>query len=180
MKVLKLTCCLLCISMMVACSSKTSKKTDPQPDSTATVEVAPQVFPVTVQTLNGYFLKNTYKLAEDTSCVLFADQASFDTAFGVAKTMNNKVDKPEFDKDVVAAVAMKATKTKTEIAISKAEKVGEMINVYVEVTTGDALTYTMQPLVVFSFPKEAGINSVNFMMGGEVVKSFPLNVPATN
>ncbi len=179
MKVVKLTFCLLCISMMVACSSKASK-TETQPDSTATVEVAPQVLPVTVQTLNGYFLKNTYKLAEDTACILFADQSSFDKAFGMAKTMTNKVDKPDFDKNVVAAVALKATNTKTEIAISKAEKVDEMIHVYVEVTKGEPLTYTMQPLVLFSFPKEAGVSSVNFMMDGKVIKSFPLNVPPTN
>lgn len=169
------------ISMMLctACSSKASK-TEPQPDSTATVEAAPQVLPVTVQTLNGYFLKNTYKLSESTTCILFTDQVSLSKALGVAKTMTNKVDKPDFTKNVVAAVAMQSTQNKTEIVVSKAERIGDVITVYVEATTGEKLSYTMQPLLVFSFPKEEGVNTVNFMMGGKTIQSFPLNVPVTN
>ncbi len=169
------------ISMLIcfACSSKASKN-QPQADSTATVEIAPQVLPVSTQLLAGYFLKNTYKVNDDVDCILFPDQASFDKVLGIAKTMTNKVDKPNFEKNIVAAIALKPTKKNTEISISKAEKVNEAINIYLEQTIGEDLTYTMTPLKVFSFPKESGVSTVNFMMGAKVIKSFPLNVPATN
>ncbi len=181
MKGLKTIVGLLVISMMacMACTSKTSN-TKPQQDTLATVEVAPQVLPVTVQMLNGYFLKNTYKLSSDTECILFTNQASFDLALGVAKTMNNKIDKPDFEKNIVAGIALKPAKQKTNIVITKAEKAGEMINVYAEVTIGEAITYTMQPFAVFCFPKEEGVNALNFIVDGKVIRSFPLNVPATN
>ncbi len=170
-----------CISMMMcmACSSKVSK-VESQSDSIATVEAAPQVLPVTVQTLAGYFLKNTYKLSDNPTCVLFPDQASLDKALGVAKTMNNKVDKPDFNQSVVAAIAMQPTQKKTEITVGKAEKIGQVVNLYVEAAVGDNLTYTMKPLLVISFPKEADVNTVNFLMDGKVIQSFPLNAAAAN
>lgn len=175
---LMITVCLALATM--ACTNTKKSGTNTQKDSvkleTATITAQPTATATVVVTpLNGYFLKNTYTFTGEMDCLLFADQAAFDAVLGVAKTMDNKIDTPAFEQQIVGVIAQKPVRVKTDMKVSKAELIdGTTVNVYVETTKGETLTYTMTPTLVFQFPKTAGVNLVNFFVNGEKVTSVPV------
>lgn len=172
-----ITVCLALATM--ACTNTKKSGNDTQKDSvkleTAVITEQPAAVAVVVTPLNGYFLKNTYKFTGEADGLLFADQATFDNVLGVAKTMDNKIDAPDFGQQIVGAVALKPVQVKTDMKISKAELAGgTAVDVYVETVKGEAISYSMTPTLVFQFPKTAGVNSVNFFVNGEKVTSVPV------
>ncbi len=163
--------------LMTACNTSKKADNDSQQDSirveTATVAEQP-VTTITVTPLKGYFLKNTYKFTADTDCILFPNQAGFDNALGVGKTMDNQISKPDFAGQTVGAIAMKPVQNQTEITISKAEVAGNAINLYYDVKKGDAITYTITPVLVFQFPHTTGVDTVHFITNGQTVSTLSI------
>lgn len=159
----------------VACNTTKKSENKDQKDSirveTATITAQPEV--ITATLLSGYFLKNTYTFTGGADSFLFPDSAAFDKVLGIGKTMNNQITVPDFAKQTVGAIALKPTQTKTDLAILKVEKTdSSTVAISYEVKTGEALSYSMTPTLVFQFPKVAGVHTVNFMRDGQIVKTL--------
>ncbi len=169
LKIMLATSCLTLLLM--ACKGRVgATSNENQEPETAALESIP------VKMMSGYFLKNSYQFQEDIACFIFTDQASFDTYLGVGRTMNNQPDQPDFAQNTLAAIACKPADVKTDIAVTKSEIVnGNTVNIHFEIKKGEKLTYTMQPLALFSFEKKAGIRTVNFIENGKTVKEITLN-----
>ncbi len=130
-----------------------------------------------LKTLSGYFVKNDYSFDGDYACFVFDDKDSLTTYLGVGRTMSNNVDEPDFANDMVAAIACRPVSTSTEIVVTKIEKSGEAANVHFEVKTGDPISYTIQPLLVFSVSKDDSVRVVKFTTDNKIVKEIPLSTP---
>lgn len=134
------------ISLIAACSI-----TQPIPSSVAIVP------------LDNYFIKNTSQLIEDVNYRAFTSPTTFYNTFGVAKTMENEVRQPNFDGQIVVAVAMKPTNRNVVIRFTKAEINGRHLNVFYTVTESSAiLTYTQTPMAVATVPKGLDVKDVQF------------------
>ncbi|CAL1520946.1 hypothetical protein [Chitinophaga sp. MM2321] len=73
-----------------------------------------------VQPLTGYFVKNNIQVSDSLTFWIIDNPATFDSLFGMAKTMNNKIDNPDFGTHVVVAATMPATFYGTEIQLASA------------------------------------------------------------
>lgn len=170
----------ICLALTMAACNSTKKTENANGQQANTPEVAITEQPAasavdSVHTLSGYFLKNNYQFTNETDFLLLPDPPTFDSYLGVAKTMDNTIDKPDFAEQIVAAITMKPTNKRTDITISKIEKANNhTTNIYFEVKTGETLTYTLIPLLVFEFPKVAGIDTFNFITNGQTVQSLSL------
>ncbi len=73
----------------------------------------------TIEKVNGYFIKSTMKFNDNYNFknIVVTDQKEFDTYFGVAKTMKNKKDQVDFDKNNIIAIMTKPSKISKDIDI---------------------------------------------------------------
>lgn len=164
---------------MAACNS-TKKTENGNQQATAVAEqpATPIITaaPTAPATLSGYFLKNNYQFSNGIDFLLLPDRPTFDSYLGVAKTMNNEIDEPNFTEHVVAAIIVRPTNKKVDISISKVEQPEEhLVNIYFEAKIGETLTYTATPLLVFELPKVTGVNTINFITNGKTVQSLRLD-----
>ncbi|WP_142684679.1 hypothetical protein [Chitinophaga polysaccharea] len=110
-------------AIAVSCASSGSK---PENDSTGvgsdtTLNVAANPSSqLEVNPLSGYFLKNTITVNDSLTFWLIDNQASFDSLFGIAKTMNNTIDQPDFGTHIVVAATMPPTFYGTQIQLESA------------------------------------------------------------
>ncbi|SKD08107.1 hypothetical protein SAMN05660461_4058 [Chitinophaga ginsengisegetis] len=119
----KLIVLAVCIMATVSCANSGTKT---ESDSTAagsdtTLNVAPNPnSQLEVKPISGYFLKNTITVNDSLTFWLIDNQASFDSLFGMAKTMNNTIDKPDFGTQIVVAATMPPTFYGTQIQLESA------------------------------------------------------------
>ncbi len=172
---LMITVCLALATMACTNTKKSGNNVQQEPAQPEAAVVTAQPVAVVATPLNGYFLKNTYQFTGETDALLFADKEAFDAVLGIGKTMNNQIDTADFAQQIVGAVAMKPVQVKTELKISKAEQTDSTtVDLYLDATKGEAISYSMTPTLVFQFPKAAGITTVNFFANGEKVASVPV------
>ncbi len=124
--------------------------------------------------LKGYFVKNTVEDTGNLQYYVFKDQSALSQICGTGATMFSKPDVPDFDKQIVVAVAGKSTDRPTTIRIVEAvvDKGALTVSVAEEVSD-EELSYTMRPLTIASFAK-AGIKKVVFRKGGQDILSVDL------
>ena len=116
-----------------------------------------------ISPLEGFFTKNTVAFENDYKYVVVTNKASFDTNFGIAKTMNNTVAKIDFDKNNVAAIMTKPSSVQKTIVITKhCVKENEMTIVY-QIKNQDEQSFTSGGLNIFEIPKT--IKSIKFVSG---------------
>ncbi len=178
MKTIKLTLLLFILPIaLVTCKERVSSVSNTVQKQTSDVDATAQpIKTVQIKLLNGYFFKNTHNVDANPTFFIFKGEEVFNDYLGMARTMNNQIDKPDFDNNTVLAIVCEPAQVKTEISVIKAEKADENnINIYYEVKTGESLSYSMQPLLVFSFAKEENLKTVNFISDGKTVKTFTLN-----
>ncbi len=159
--------CLALIATSCGSCSSQKQKTAETPETRST-EAAATI-------IQGYFLKNTYIFDQDMAFFVFSDQASFDKYMGVGRTMSNNPSVPSFAADVVAAIASRPTDVQTAIDVVKVEMQGDKAVAHFEVVPGEKIGYTMTPQVLFSFPKTEGLKTVEFVTGGNVVKTIAID-----
>ncbi|WP_212000653.1 hypothetical protein [Chitinophaga sp. HK235] len=110
-----------------------------------------------VQPLNGYFVKNNIKVKDSLTYWLIDNPATFDSIFGMAQTMNNKIDRPDFGTQMVVAVTMPATFYGTQIQLSSA--------------TADDLTNNAEMHFVASSQAQKGSSSIVPLWLGSIPKT---------
>ncbi|HEY9261779.1 hypothetical protein [Chitinophaga sp.] len=112
----------VCTFATVSCANNGKKApadNDTDSDTTLTVQAAASS-QLEVKPLSGYFLKNTIKVKDSLTYWIIDNQASFDSLFGMAKTMNNTIDKPDFGTQIVIAATMPPTYYGTQIQLESA------------------------------------------------------------
>ncbi len=146
---------------------------DPKSPEPQSAQPAGQEQKLEPKLLKNYFLLNSVQVKER-QCWLMSGQAEFENMFGLAKTMKNEIVIPNFDSSFVGAIAVPPSKRLTDFRITKIERSGDAANVHFEIIEGDdELTWTSQPVQVFTFPKDQGIKTVNFIQTGVQISSFP-------
>ena len=63
--------------------------------------------------LRGYFLTNRTELGKGMNYVVITKEKQFDKMFGIAKTMTNKIDYPDFKKEMVLMLELPETNRET-------------------------------------------------------------------
>ncbi len=158
---------LLPFILLSSCGSGKKEVSAGTDKTTSDLAGIPASVPVDYSTLSGYFLNNSYELKSDVNIILAVDPDQMSLAFGMAKTMNNTVDKVDFGTEAVVGIALQPTDLATEMKIDKMEKVGNTLNVYLTITRGDKQTFTTKPLTLFSLPKNTGVDQVELYIEGE-------------
>ncbi|NML36019.1 hypothetical protein HHL17_02310 [Chitinophaga sp. G-6-1-13] len=114
-----------------------------------------------VRPLNGYFVKNTIQVNDSLTFWLIDNPATFDSLFGVAKTMNNKIDRPDFGTQVVVAATMPSTFYGTQIQLASATADDLTNNAemhFVAAGQAEKNSYSITPLWMGSIPKTGRTN----------------------
>ncbi|HNL39007.1 MAG TPA: hypothetical protein PKH43_07735 [Saprospiraceae bacterium] len=131
-----------------------------------------------IRILKNYFLLNSVEIKER-QCWLIDNPASFEQTFGMGKTLNNDIINPNFDSSIVAAIAVPPANRLTDIRVSELKITGDTAYVHFVIVEGaDELTWTSQPLLLFSFPRMAGLKTVTFVQNKVPVSSYPVPAPA--
>ena len=116
----------------------------------------------TVEKLDGYFIKNTVTFDDNYGFkhIVITNQKDFDQYFGVAKTMENKVDKVNFKKNSVIAIITKPANISKKIGLVYYEFDDDKLLIKYKITTGDKNTYQSTGLYLATVPKS--VASVKF------------------
>ncbi|NLR59991.1 hypothetical protein HGH93_17910 [Chitinophaga polysaccharea] len=136
-----------------------------QPINSSQLEVKP---------LSGYFLKNTIKVTDSLTFWIIDNQASFDSLFGVAKTMNNSIDQPDFGTQVVVAATMPATYYDTQIQLESATSDDMTNNAemhFVATSSPDKNSAAIVPLWLGAIPK-TGKSTFKLFTGDNLTKTI--------
>lgn len=164
---------LIAVSLLVtftACSSSQRKVEENKETTTEVQKPAPEI--VKTKELSGYFVKNTFKSEEDVNLILMKDKTQFDDLFGVAKTMNNQIDEPDFDNNLLVAIILKSTDMDTDLKISETKKINNLFEIYATVTTGEKQTYSKVPQLIVSLPKDSSVGKIQLFVNGNQVKEL--------
>ncbi len=116
----------------------------------------------TMDKLQGYFIKNTVKFDDDFDFkhIVVTNQKDFDEYFGIGKTMKNKVDKVDFEKNNVIAIATKPSKKSYKIDVVYYEFDDHKLLIQYGVAKGGKNSYESSALYLATIPK--CIETVNF------------------
>ena len=115
--------------------------------------------------LEGYFVKNTISFDKDVMYLAVSNQEDFDTNFGIAKTMNNKVTPLDFEKFNVAAILKIPSKKSDRIKLLKYTSSNGVMTVGYDLEKGSDQTFDAGDLLLFKIPK--GITKINFESEGQ-------------
>jgi hypothetical protein len=125
---------------------------------------------VIIKPLTGYFLADRTALGKGMNYFVITKENQFNKTFGMAKTMSNRIDRPDFKKGMVITLALPETKRETTIEYISAVKAGNFIEVYYKVKRSYPITYTIQPLALALVPKYPGVNTIKFYEGKKLVR----------
>jgi len=119
-KLFLLAVCTLAAASCVNNGKKTDKDSTDNDSDTALSVQASASSQLEVKPISGYFVKNTITVNDSLTFWIIDNQASFDSLFGIAKTMNNTIDKPDFGTQIVIAATMPPTYYGTQIQLESA------------------------------------------------------------
>lgn len=171
------------VCMSVACGN--AGKTGNTGDSTATT--ADTALAVTSSATNqldvtpiteGHFLKNTIKVTDSLTFWVISNQAAFDSLFGIAKTMNNKIIAPDFGTQLVLAASMPSTEYGTEIQLQSATLNNNTntadLHFVANAGPDGKLSYSITPVWIGTIPK-TGKMELNFFTGDHKTTTITVN-----
>lgn len=118
---------------------------------------------------SNYFLKNNYKQEKAVDLIVLNDKVIFNNIFGIAKTMSNEIVSPDFDAEFVLAIAAEPTNIKTDIHLDKVQQKGSEILIYATILKGEEQSFSSNPLVIFSIPRDESIEKAQLYIDGNLV-----------
>lgn len=157
--------------LLASCGGNNQKinQTDTTLDVSATTSGQLDVNP-----LSGYFVKNTIQVTDSLTFWIVDNQQAFDSLFGVAKTMNNTITRPDFGTQVVVAATMPPSWYNTRIELAAATLDDATNNATMRfATTSDAnkSSSSITPLWLGTVPKN-GKQTFNFYNGDKLATSI--------
>lgn len=171
-KLFVLAVCTLAIVSCVNSGKKTN--TDSTDNDTALSVQASTESQLEVKPISGYFLKNTIKVSDSLTYWIIDNQTSFDSLFGMAKTMNNTIDKPDFGTSIVIAATMPPTYYGTQIQLESATSDNVDNNAtlhFVATANPDKSSAATVPLWLGAVPK-TGKSTFKLFTGDNLTKTI--------
>ncbi|NLR78791.1 hypothetical protein [Chitinophaga eiseniae] len=169
---IKITLLATSLLAIISCASNNKKAGN---DTDTTLSVQPiNSSQLDVKPLSGYFLKNTIKVTDSLTFWIIDNQASFDSLFGVAKTMSNTIDQPDFGTQVVVAATMPATYYDTQIQLESATSDDLTNNAemhFVATSSPDKNSAAIVPLWLGAIPK-TGKSTFKLFTGDNLTKTI--------
>ncbi|NSL89596.1 hypothetical protein ECE50_022335 [Chitinophaga sp. Mgbs1] len=161
-----------CLAALTACNSSTPKAMDGNQDSAMNIQ-ADNKGNMDVQPISGYFVKNSIQPADSLTFWLIDNQQSFDSLFGMAKTMNNTIDKPDFGTRLVVAATMPATYYGTQIQLESAtiDNVSNNAEMHFVAPAKTKNSYSVLPLWLGTIPK-TGKTTIKFYTGDQLTATI--------
>ncbi len=129
---------------------------------------------VEFKSLSGYFARNTFVAAKDVNLLLLNTLENFDSVLGIAKTMNNKINKPDFENTLPLAIILKPTDKQTQLSIDKVSSENNILRIDAKLEQGEKQSYTMVPTLVFSVPKAADTKEIQLFINGTQTETLHL------
>ena len=108
---------------------------------------------LTIDYLEGYFLKNTVEFEEEKKHLIISSQENFDTYFGIAKTMNNTISEIDFKNYNAVAILLKESKMSQALSVKSILSNKNVLNVYYETAIMEEQTYSSIAMRLFKIPK---------------------------
>lgn len=168
---------LLAFSTLVAVACNNTTTSNNGNDSTAiTADTALAAQPAAnsaldVQPLSNYFVKNNIKITDSLTFWVIDNKASFDSLFGMAKTMTNEIVNPDFGTHVVIAATMPATAYKTQIQLLSATNDNDNnAEMHFVAVGAEKQSATITPVWLGTLPK-TGLKTVKFFTGDHLSKT---------
>ncbi|MET6999041.1 hypothetical protein [Chitinophaga defluvii] len=159
----------------VACNNTTtSNNNNNATDTTADTSLAAQPAAnsaLDVQPLSNYFVKNNIKISDSLTFWVIDNQTSFDSLFGVAKTMTNEIVTPDFGTHVVIAATMPATAYNTQIQLLSATNDNDNnAEMHFVAVGAEKQSSTITPVWLGLLPK-TGLKTVKLYTGDQLSKA---------
>ena len=163
----KIVSIVLLAGVLFACDAPKKKELKEVKEPAMEKKEAVKMGATRFEELNGYFVKNTVEFDKDYIFVAVSNQKDFDTYFGIAKTMDNKVTALDFEKFNVAGILVKPSKKASKIEMTKYTAEGAKTIVGFTNVLGEDQTFTSGALMLFKLPKSR--TSVDFVNGSAIV-----------
>jgi hypothetical protein len=121
--------------------------------------------------MQGFFVKNTAYLPNDENFFIAVNDNMFLTMFGVAKTLDNVVTVPDFNKNIVLAVVLKPAKYDYDIIVNDIIISGEELTFKYGVVVKNSIMYTSTFFKAVEIERPpTGVKNIVFDNGKQVVK----------
>ncbi|RFS23262.1 hypothetical protein DVR12_09585 [Chitinophaga silvatica] len=127
-----------------------------------------------VNPLSGYFLKNTIQVNDSLTFWIIDNQQTFDSLFGVAKTMTNKITQPDFGTQIVVAATMPPTYYNTQIELADAtldDDTNDATMRFTAIGNANKSSSSIIPLWLGTVPK-MGKSTFSFYNGDKLVTTI--------
>lgn len=136
--------------LLLACHSSKNKNKDPQ-------DVKMNILS------NGYFLRNDIILNDRVHCMVATSQNDMDEYFGYGAVMGDNHMRPDFGKNYVLAMVVKAQNKVVELAFEKATLYKGNLRVQCLINEKDEdLGYEATPVILATIKRSAKIKTVSF------------------
>ncbi|RAJ85629.1 hypothetical protein CLV59_102334 [Chitinophaga dinghuensis] len=164
-----------CLIMIAACQNNPQRHTEDIDSNLATIPES--ISQLDVTPLSGYFVKNNIEVKDSLTFWIIDNQQTFDSLFGIAKTMNNNIVAPDLGTNLVVAVTMPATPYNTQISLVSATLNTDTNNAEFHFSAAgspEQSSSTIVPLWLGSFPK-SGPMEIKLYNGNELVTTINEN-----
>ncbi|MFY0253172.1 hypothetical protein ACDQ55_04375 [Chitinophaga sp. 30R24] len=166
----------ICTLAVVSCANQGNNAANAANTDTALNIAAPSDSQLDVTPLSGYFVKNTIQVTDSLTFWVINNQASFDSLFGMAQTMNTVIDKPDFGTQLVVAATMPPTYYNTQIQLASAtsdDLDNDAIMHFVAVANPDKSSAAIVPLWLGAVPK-AGQRAFKLYTGDQLTQTITI------
>lgn len=158
--------------LTIACSPKKQETTTMPADSLGvdTVLATTPAAPILAfDALSGFTVKKGFETPDSVNYLMISSQEALDLAF----TWDKNTSEPDFIINYVLAVACKPTPLATTIILEKVETGESSINVFLNITRGEASAVTT-PSAIFAIERREGYPVMQFYVNGKKDKSLVL------
>ncbi|MCK5815973.1 MAG: hypothetical protein KAH07_08515 [Flavobacteriaceae bacterium] len=150
---------------IISCTDSKKKSEETEGTKPITETTKPMSSNTRFEKIDGYFVKNTVVFEKSVKYIAVSSQEEFDTVFGIAKTMKNKVTPLDFEKFNVAAILNIPSKKSDRIKLQKYTSSNGIMTVGYDLEKGSDQTFDSGDLLIFKIPK--GITKINFESEGQ-------------
>ncbi|SHM33278.1 hypothetical protein SAMN05444266_107425 [Chitinophaga jiangningensis] len=157
--------------MALSCQNTPQQHTE---DMDSTVATSPD--PITqldVKPLSGFFVKNTVTITDSLTFWVIDNQQTFDSLFGMARTMADNVVAPDFGTSVVIAATMPPTYYGTQLSLDSATLNTNTNNAalhFSAAANAEKGSAAIVPLWLGSIPK-TGKTAIRLYSGNDLAKT---------
>ncbi len=148
---------LIALGICFSCNNKKGDKNNQE----STMEMTADTEAMNIEIVENYFTKND-QAPRVVQYFTIDNKEDFDQQFGLAKTMNNKVNDIDFKKHRIGAIVLPPTDLETTIEITEAERFGSGAIITYKINKGEKQSFSTIPTVVFKLPADNKLKTLEF------------------